>query len=179
MVAYTFITLAATVLLGFTTAVPHTVRSTGVVHRIFAGSTTENNGLHFEPQNVVAEIGDLIEFHFLPKNHTVVQSSFDKPCEPLDSGKGIFSGFNFRTDDGEADKVFQFTVQNRDPFWYYCSQPNGSHCQMGMSGVINQNFDSANTLPAYKAKAIGTVTKQPSTDLLASQGGYIVAGKTL
>ncbi|KAF1956501.1 hypothetical protein CC80DRAFT_59146 [Byssothecium circinans] len=179
MVAYNFIALATTAILGLTTAAPNSVRSTGVVHRIFAGSTTGNAGLHFEPQNVVAEIGDLIEFHFLPKNHTVVQSSFDKPCEPLAGGKGVFSGFNFRTDAGEANKVFQFTVQNKDPFWYYCSQIVGNHCQKGMSGVINQNFNSPNTLAAYKAAAVNTVTKQPSSDPLASQGGYIVDNKPL
>ena len=179
MVAYTSIVLAATTFLGLTTAAPSTVRSTGVVHRIFAGSTVANNGLHFEPENVVAEIGDLIEFHFLPKNHSVVQSSFDKPCEPLAAGNGVFSGFNFKTDAGEADNVFRFTVQNKEPFWYYCSQTVGDHCQKGMSGVINQNFDSPNTLAVYKTKAVNTVTKQPSADPLASQGGYIVPNKPL
>ncbi|CAI6338433.1 unnamed protein product [Periconia digitata] len=178
MVAYTSLFTAATIL-GLTTAAPQTIRSTGVVHRIFAGSTVENGGLHFEPQNVVAEVGDLIQFHFLAKNHSVTQSSFDKPCEPLDTGKGVFSGFNFRTDAGEAANVFEFTVQNKDPFWYYCSQPNGDHCQKGMSGVINQIFDGAKTLAAYKEKAKTAVTKQPSADILASQGGVIVPNKPL
>lgn len=179
MVGFTSVAVAATTLLGLTSAAPPTVPSTGVVHRIFAGSTVENNGLHFEPQNVVAEIGDLIEFHFLPKNHTVVQSSFDKPCEPLEGGKGIFSGFNFKTDVGEAPNVFQFTVQNKEPFWYYCSQTVGNHCQSGMSGVINQNFNSDKTLDAYKANAKNTVTKQPSANPLDSQGGWIVPNKPL
>lgn len=180
MVAYAYIVMAAAAIFSLTTAAPHTARSTGVVHRIFAGSTTENGGLHFEPQNVVAEIGDLIEFHFLAKNHTVVQSSFDKPCEPLEGGKGIFSGFNFRTDaPNEAPNVFQFTVQNNEPFWYYCSQTAGDHCQKGMSGVINQNFNSDKTLAAYKEKSKNTVTKQASTDVTARQGGNIVPNKPL
>lgn len=64
MVAFTSIVAAAVI--GLASAAPSVgVRSTGVVHRITAGSTVENNGLHFEPQNVVAEIGDEIEFHFL------------------------------------------------------------------------------------------------------------------
>jgi hypothetical protein len=46
--------------------------NTGVVHRIFAGSTTANNGLYFELENVMAEVGDILEFYFLPKNYTVV-----------------------------------------------------------------------------------------------------------
>ncbi|KAF2033232.1 hypothetical protein EK21DRAFT_109033 [Setomelanomma holmii] len=174
MVGFTSLALAATCLLCLTTALPaNEIRSTGVIHRIFAGSTTANNGLHFEPENVVAEIGDLVEFHFLPKNHTIIQSSFDKPCEPLSNGAGIFSGFNFATAAGEAKNVFTFQVSSKEPFWYYCSQPNGNHCQAGMSGVINQNFSGDKTLTRYKEVAKGTVTKQPSADILKSQGGWL------
>jgi hypothetical protein len=52
MVAFTSLALAATTLLGLTAAAPaNQIRSTGVIHRIFAGSTTANNGLHFEPES--------------------------------------------------------------------------------------------------------------------------------
>jgi len=173
MVAFTSIAMAAATLLGLSTAAPHTTRSTGIIHRIFAGSTTANGGLHFEPENVVAEIGDMIEVHFLPKNHTIVQSSFDRPCEPLAGGQGVFSGFNFPTAAGEAPNVFTFMVKDKNPFWYYCSQTAGNHCQSGMSGVINQNFNSDKTLAAYKEKAKNTVTVQPAADPLRSQGGWI------
>ena len=175
MVAITSITLSAATLISLTTAIPaQPVRYTGVIHRVFAGSTTANNGLHFEPENVVAEPGDLMEFHFLPKAHTFVQSSFDKPCEPLGGDNAIFSGFNFNTTAGEAPNVFTFMVPDKNPIWYYCSQPNGNHCQKGMSGVINQNFNSNKTLAKYKDNAVNTVTKQPSTDPLASQVGMIL-----
>jgi plastocyanin len=180
MVGFTSIALAATTLLGLSAAAPaNEVRSTGVVHRITAGSTTANNGLHFEPENIVAEIGDLVEFHFLPKNHTMVQSSFEKPCEPLAGGAGIFSGFNFMTMQGESNNVFTFQVKDKNPFWYYCSQPTGNHCQAGMSGVINQNFDGNKTLAKYKENSKGAVTVQPSADKLKSQGGWIQPNKPL
>ncbi|KAF1946401.1 hypothetical protein EJ02DRAFT_232671 [Clathrospora elynae] len=173
MLAFTSLALAATTLLSLASALPaNEVRSTGVTHRVFAGSTTANNGLHFEPENVVAEPGDLMEFHFLPKAHTFTQSSFDKPCEPLGGEMAIFSGFNFNTTAGEAPNVFTFMVQDRNPIWYYCSQTAGNHCQSGMSGVVNQNFASDNTLARYKENAVNTVTRQPSTDPLASQGGW-------
>jgi plastocyanin len=152
---------------------------TGVVHRIFAGSTTANNGLHFEPENVVAEIGDIVEFHFLPKNHTVVQSSFDRPCEPLSDGSGVFSGFNFATSQGEAPDVFSFTVRSKEPLWYYCSQTVGDHCQNGMSGVINQDPNSDKTLALYKENSRVAITRQPSVDLLAIQGGSKLSNKPL
>jgi plastocyanin len=180
MVTFTTIALAATTALGFTAAAPaNQVRSTGVIHRIFAGSTTANAGLHFEPENVVAEIGDLVEVHFLPKNHTIVQSSFDRPCEPLAGGAGVFSGFNFATMQGESNKTFTFQVKDKNPFWYYCSQVVGNHCQMGMSGVINQNFDGDKTLANYKINSKNTVTKQPSADILQSQGGWIEPNMSL
>jgi plastocyanin len=174
MVAFTSLAFAVTTLIGLTTAIPaQHIRSTGVIHRITAGSTTANKGLHFEPENVSANIGDIIQFHFMPKNHSVVQSSFDKPCEPLSTPSGIFSGFNFATQEGEADNVFSFVVKDTKPFWYYCSQTVGNHCQMGMSGVINQDFGSEKTLVKYKMAAVNTTTKQPSADPKASQGGWI------
>jgi plastocyanin len=176
MVAFTSLAIAATTLIGLTTAIPaQHVRSTGVIHRITAGF----NGLHFEPENVSAAVGDIVEFHFMPKNHSVVQSSFDVPCEPLSStttthmSNGIFSGFNFATKDGEAENVFSFIVKDTKPFWYYCSQTVGNHCQMGMSGVINQDFGGEKTLAKYKMAAVNTTTKQPSDDAKASQGGWI------
>lgn len=54
------------------------------------------HGLVFEPATVTASIGDIINFHFYPINHSVAQSSFDDPCQPLTGGTGqipIFSGF--------------------------------------------------------------------------------------
>lgn len=179
MVAITSILAASTAVFGLVAAAPNTIPPTGVIHRITAGSTTANNGLHFEPENVVAEPGDLVEFHFLPKNHTVVQSSFDKPCVPLDGGAGFFSGFNFKTDAGEAPKVFTITVVDRKPIWYYCSQTVGDHCQKGMSGVINQDFSGDKTLAKYKENAVGSTTVQPDVDPLRSNGGVISANKPL
>ncbi|KAF2001667.1 hypothetical protein P154DRAFT_167085 [Amniculicola lignicola CBS 123094] len=180
MVAFTSIAITAAALFSSVSlAAPSAPPSTGVIHRIFAGSKVENGGLHFEPQNVVAEIGDLIEFHFLPKNHSVVQSSFDEPCKPLQNG--VFSGFNFPTKEGEAPDVFVFTVLDKKPFWYYCSQTAGNHCQMGMAGVINQNFDGQATLAAYKEKAKLTGTSiSPALPVNEKEiGGDIVPNKPL
>jgi plastocyanin len=55
-----------------------------------------NDGLNIEPDVVRAGVGDTITFDFYPKNHSIAQSSWDKPCEPLSSDgdtKPIFSGF--------------------------------------------------------------------------------------
>jgi plastocyanin len=56
----------------------------------------EEGALIFEPDIVTASLKDVINFHFYPINHSVAQSSFEKPCEPLAGGVGqlpIFSGF--------------------------------------------------------------------------------------
>ena len=55
-------------------------------------------GLVFNPEVVTADTGDLLQFHFYPKNHSVAQSSFSSPCKP--STAGVFSGFMPVTVDG-------------------------------------------------------------------------------
>ncbi|ROW03739.1 hypothetical protein VMCG_05372 [Cytospora schulzeri] len=145
-----------------------TVTLTRVTHSIVAGL---GGALVFDPDNVVAEIGDIVEWHFLPKNHSVAQSSFGQPCVPDASlAQPFFSGFQ-PSASGQAPNVFQIVVQDADPIWYYCAQTNGNHCQNGMSGVINQNFSSPNTLAAYKAMAAltGTSVVPPVV-----QGGAVI-----
>ena len=128
---------------------------TAVTHSVVAG----RGGLKFDPDNVVAEVGDVIEWHFLRVNHSVVQSSFSKPCEPLvddvsHEQTGFFAGFNFAVSEGQSDKVFQFVVEDDSPVWFYCPQLVGEHCRSGMVGVINQNFDDPEFgLDAHRQRA--------------------------
>jgi len=47
-----------------------------------------------------------------------------------------------------------------------------------MAGVINRNFNSNDrTLEKYKVAAKMAVLKQPSTDVLKSQGGWVQPNK--
>ncbi|KAF3352623.1 hypothetical protein VdG1_08789 [Verticillium dahliae VDG1] len=91
------------------------------------------SGLTFDPAEVTAAVGDVVEFHFYPQAHSVAQSSFDSPCQPLNT-TGFFSG-PVRVQSGVSDQVFSVTVENTNPQWYYCA--TGQHCQNGMVGVIN------------------------------------------
>ncbi len=50
------------------------------------------SGLTFSPNTFNASAGDVLEFHFYAKNHSVVQGDFDNPCNPAPSA-GFFSGF--------------------------------------------------------------------------------------
>uniref|UniRef100_L2FX86 Extracellular serine-rich protein n=1 Tax=Colletotrichum fructicola (strain Nara gc5) TaxID=1213859 RepID=L2FX86_COLFN len=98
------------------TKATRTTHLTGVTHSVVAGL----GGLRFDPDNVVAEIGDV----------------------PLADGSGFFPGFEFFTPEGQAPDVFQIVVEDKKPIWYYCAQPAMTHCNAGMVGVVNQNFDN-------------------------------------
>ncbi|KAI6780683.1 uncharacterized protein J7T54_001187 [Emericellopsis cladophorae] len=125
---------------------------TGVTHTVVAGQ----GGLNFEPANVVAQVGDIIQWDFLPANHSVVQSNFADPCQPLADGSGFFPGFEFATQEGKNDNVFQIVIEDDSTIWYYCPQLKGEHCKKGMVGVINQDFDSnERTLAKHKELAAG------------------------
>jgi plastocyanin len=136
-----------------------------VTHTVAVG----RGGLHFEPDNVVAEIGEIVEFHYLPKNHSVAQSSFDKPCVPLDTG-AIFSGFQ-PTTDGQSKNVFQVEIKTKAPLWFYCSQPVGQHCKNGMNMAVNQVFNSNKTLREYRAAA--ALTGDPISPAVIG-GGLVI-----
>ena len=143
-----------------------TLTLSGVTHSIVAGL----GAARFDPDNVVAEIGDVVEWHFLPMNHSVVQSSFGKPCAPRDEN-AFFSGF-FKVDQGQSENVFQIVVKDKNPLWYYCAQAAGSHCQNGMVGVINQDYNSLDfTLARHKLLAQNTCVSVAPAKV---QGGEVI-----
>lgn len=93
-----------------------------------------DGGLTFDPAEVKAAVGEVVEFHFYPRAHSVAQSSFDSPCQPLNT-TGFFSG-PVKVSDGVSEQVFSVTIKDeKKPLWYYCA--TGDHCQKGMVGVIN------------------------------------------
>lgn len=92
------------------------------------------NGLKMDPDTLTASPGDLINFHFYSTNHSVAESTFDKPCEPKENG--IFSGF-FAAGSGkdEASQVFSMRLNGTEPVWLYCAKDE--HCKAGQVMVIN------------------------------------------
>ena len=76
------------------------------------------------------------------QNHSVVQSTFDNPCVPIQnimSNKtdAFFSGFMPTAAAANSSQFLTYTIRVPDdkPIWFYCSQ--GKHCQDGMVGAIN------------------------------------------
>lgn len=117
----------------------------------------------FDPTNTTADVGDVLEFHFMAHNRSVVMGDLENPCQPIASG-GFYSGFfiendttsenvsaspllihplgNFSNTDATQPTVFRVTVNDTQPIVYYCSQNDpdlGNHCKdSGMAGVVNQ-----------------------------------------
>jgi len=125
--------------------------------------------LLFYPEVLEANVGELVQFHFYPKNHSVAQSTFDDPCVPISESasgngtEGFFSGFMPVEANSEVMPTFTIPVQDEKPIWYYCA--TGPHCQNGMVGVINPPKDNAErTIENYRAAAAGTTTEVPDEE---------------
>jgi plastocyanin len=130
-----------------------------LVHVIQVGSA--NGTLKFFPEVTTAAVGDKIQFQFYPKNHSIAQSSFDSPCNPLaqsatSNTTGFWSGFMPVTAEDPMMPVFTIDVKSTAPTWFYCA--TGKHCQAGMVGVINPPANNAaRTIETYKAGAAKAV----------------------
>ncbi|KAG7137853.1 Extracellular serine-rich protein like [Verticillium longisporum] len=125
----------------------------------------------FKPNNIKEPIGTHIQFNFNPKNHSVTQSSFDKPCEQLENG---FSSGLIPTVNAPSGISFDIVVNDTKPIWFYCAQ--GQHCKNGMVGSINAP-DEGNTLSAFteKASKVGAGQLVP----LSPIGGVLSANGTI
>ncbi|KAI9675754.1 MAG: hypothetical protein M1817_001121 [Caeruleum heppii] len=118
--------------------------------------SNKNADLVFTPNDIKAAKGDMIQFQFYPKNHSIVQSTFDKPCEPIadnmPGAKGFFSGFMPVSANASMMPVYTVEVKDDKPMWFYCSQ--GKHCQGGMVGVVNAPAaNTSRTIDTYKSLA--------------------------
>ncbi|KAJ3756058.1 Cupredoxin [Lentinula raphanica] len=135
-----------------------------VTHNITVGI---NGQLAFGPSNISAAIGDIVEFTFLAKNHSVVQSSFSDPCTPLADGFNL--GFH-PVDANTTGPTLSITINNTTPIWGYCAQTNPvSHCGSGMVFSINAVESGPNNFAAFLALAEATLTN--STSGKAASGG--------
>lgn len=83
--------------------------------------------------------------------HTLTQSTFDRPCEPLSEAMPNMTGIDsgpLPPENGMM-KVFTMMINDTEPLWFYCA--TGDHCQQGMSMVVNPPDSEEKTLEAYKA----------------------------
>ncbi|CAE7206765.1 unnamed protein product [Rhizoctonia solani] len=99
-------------------------------HKVTVGAWGK---LQYDPEYVHAKIGDYIEFEFHPKNHTVTESSFDKPCTAIDGG--FRTGFVPVQEEDYDLPIRKFKVTDEKPHWFYCGQVG--HCPAGMVFAVN------------------------------------------
>ncbi|KAG4434165.1 hypothetical protein IFR05_010357 [Cadophora sp. M221] len=134
------------------------------VHVVRVGSM--NGSLAYYPNNIKAEVGDMVQFQFAPNNHTVTQSTFDAPCQPIAANSnvtGIYSGFMPVSASSTTTPTYTIMVKAKTPMWLYCSQ--GKHCQNGMTMVINENTaaNATRSLSEYQALAAKSTVNLPGT----------------
>ncbi|KAF2657270.1 Cupredoxin [Lophiostoma macrostomum CBS 122681] len=142
----------------------------GADHLVVVG----NGSLKFEPDTITAAEGDTVTFKFWPKNHSVAQGAFAKPCEPMDNG--FWSGY-IPSSQGAAADTYMIEVKNKStPIWFYCTQ--GQHCAGGMVGVINQAATGNKTIDAYKNASTAFAKAGVEPKSAAGTGGMIMANGT-
>lgn len=105
-----------------------------VIPIIVGGAT-----LTFTPNSVQAAPGDILQFQFASRNHTVTQSIPTNPCQPNLDGPGVdetvHSGFIAFSNDDTHVGTFNVPVRDTEPMFLYCAQ--AQHCQKGMVMAVN------------------------------------------
>jgi plastocyanin len=144
--------------------------------------------LAYNPPQVTAAVGDTIQFVFMPKNHTVTQSTFAAPCQAMPNG--LDSGFVPVAANATSTQAFTITVNTTTPLWFYCRQVEYvtcstpsvfhslglsyalffSHCQNGMVFAVNPTANK--TFAAFQgaANASGTTTSASPSASSGSSG---------
>ncbi|KAH7364289.1 hypothetical protein BKA65DRAFT_134025 [Rhexocercosporidium sp. MPI-PUGE-AT-0058] len=111
-------------------------------------------GLVFTPNSLTAKIGDIVEFRFYPKNHSVARAEYKNPCIPyevVDVGRqGFWSGFKPVNVVLSDPPKFSVLINDTEPIFFYCSAPGACEEDI-MVGVINPN--STQTLEVQQAFA--------------------------
>ncbi|PHH53389.1 putative GPI-anchored cupredoxin [Ceratocystis fimbriata CBS 114723] len=119
------------------------------------------------PQELWADVGDKIEFHFLSGLHSVVEANYYDPCQH----NGGFASGHFSTDESDHQNadVFVIEIVDDSPLWYYDGA--GRECMDGAVGVINPPSDRSRTIEVFKR---GASVESRSTNPSDHQGGSII-----
>ena len=103
-------------------------------HRVEVG--TFDGKVQFVPNQVNAAVGDVVEFDFLIKSHSLTQSEFLTPCT---YNGGFDTGLNQMNPKNQSGLfVIPFEVKTEKPQWFYCKQKMPTpHCNAGMVFGLN------------------------------------------
>lgn len=132
-------------------ASPFAIATNGIqVHIVTVGYLS----WQFNPDTIIAKVGDVVQFQFFPPNHSVVRAEYEYPCIPYEMTgphkTGFFSGFHYVPSVTEEPPLWNLTINDTSPIFFYCSAV-GSCIRQQMVGVINPN--EIETLDMQKAYA--------------------------
>jgi hypothetical protein len=110
----------------------HTASLVRMTHHVEVGQFGQ---LFFQPNQVDAEVGDVVKFRFRSFNHTLTQSSLEEPC--VSTGQ-FDSGFRQFNPVDSLLKTLSFSVNDPAPQYFFCHQELPvNHCRRGMVFAIN------------------------------------------
>jgi plastocyanin len=145
------------------TVLPLISLAAAATYQVQVGSSDITKQLTFDPYALPAVPGDVVQFIFHQKNHTVTRTSFDNVCHPLldeYTHNPVFdSGFNPVAADQTGDfPTYNYTVVDDKPVWLYCRQKG--HCGQGMVFAINCPSEGANSFDNFKKSALAFGEKE-------------------
>ncbi|PFH54600.1 hypothetical protein AMATHDRAFT_52238 [Amanita thiersii Skay4041] len=135
------------------------------------------NVFAFDPPSISAQPNDIVQFEFHQKNHSVTQSSFAQPCQPLNANgtTGFDSGFLPIADGASNFSTWSLTVNDTKPIWAFCRQTNPkSHCGTGMVFAINAVDNSDRSFAAFQSNAESTGTNAVSSESTSSSAAMTI-----
>ncbi|ORY04566.1 hypothetical protein BCR34DRAFT_442104, partial [Clohesyomyces aquaticus] len=125
----------------------------------------------FNPNQITAAVGDIVQFQFSNGNHTVTQSAKDSPCTPLKGG--VHSGHIPFQDNQTTVGTFNMVISTADPIFLYCA--TGPHCQEGQVMIVNPT--STQELLDYVKASQGTKESTDGTDVVGGTVAQIDLAK--
>ncbi|RIA80862.1 hypothetical protein C1645_750835 [Glomus cerebriforme] len=132
--------------------------------------------LHFVPQNVTANKGDTIVWHFLGGDHSIVETDGKGSCIMNDNP-------SFGSMTNPPTGMYNMTIQSqKDIITYMCAF--GSHCANGMWGIIyvggTEPADFVKPTPTNKAKVTDAPVKEKNDTgkivgiVIGSLSGFVI-----
>ncbi|KAK0101162.1 hypothetical protein ONS95_012858 [Cadophora gregata] len=112
----------------------------------------------FTPNSVTAKAGDTVIFQFTAGNHTVTESTFERPCVQLQDG--IDSGYHPIVNSMNPSD-FSFKVGQNTSQWFFSKQ--AGECGQGMTFALNPTNEQ--TESQFQLNAVvqnGTLTEKSS-----------------
>jgi len=160
----------------FATLALAALASVASAQRVTVVRVAQNGSLTYTPNDIRVNVGEMVQFQFAAGNHTVTQSTFDQPCQPISMHSnvtGFHSGFVPAAASAAQNQmsIFTINVTSTNPMWIYCAQ--GRHCENGMVMVINAPTAAGTnrTLSNYRALAAQANTVVPGGGLAPGGGG--------